>query len=248
MVRRVARVPREPEARLVLVARQRPTTGARRSPARRGSSTRRPRVLPAHLRALDAGPQLGERGGPRGRLLDDALVARPRGRRLPDGRHQLHLQGPLARRTGSICGPRIHEFMHEMHAAVFAGREEPTLTVGEMPVVTLEARAAASPTRRAREVDMVFQFEHVARPRGDEVGRARRCGSPTSSARSAAGRRGSRSAAGTRSTGTTTTSRGSSRASATTRRAPRRARRRCSARSCTCTAGRRTSTRARSSG
>ena len=24
---------------------------------------------------------------------------------------------------GFICGPRIHEFMHEMHEAVFAGRD-----------------------------------------------------------------------------------------------------------------------------
>ena len=46
----------------------------------------------------DARPQLGEPGGPRGGLLDDALVAGPRGRRLPHGRHQHDLQGPGAAR------------------------------------------------------------------------------------------------------------------------------------------------------
>jgi oligo-1,6-glucosidase len=59
-----------------------------------------------------------------------------------------------------IDGPRIHEFLHEMHEAVFAGRPEPTLSVGETPGVTLEqARLYTDPARG--EVDMVFQFEHV---------------------------------------------------------------------------------------
>ena len=59
-----------------------------------------------------------------------------------------------------INGPRIHEFMQEMHREVFAGRPEPTLTVGEMPGVTLEeARLFTDPARG--ELDMVFQFEHV---------------------------------------------------------------------------------------
>jgi oligo-1,6-glucosidase len=47
-----------------------------------------------------------------------------------------------------------------MHEAVFAGRDEPTLTVGEMPGVTVEqAQRFTDPARG--EVDMVFQFEHV---------------------------------------------------------------------------------------
>ena len=58
-----------------------------------------------------------------------------------------------------LCGPRIHEFLQEMHREVFAGREE-LLTVGEMPGVTLEnAKLFTDPERG--EVDMVFQFEHV---------------------------------------------------------------------------------------
>jgi oligo-1,6-glucosidase len=59
-----------------------------------------------------------------------------------------------------LCGPRIHEFLQEMHREVFAGRDALLLTVGEMPGVTLEqARLFTDPARG--EVDMVFQFEHV---------------------------------------------------------------------------------------
>ena len=58
-----------------------------------------------------------------------------------------------------ISGPRIHEFMQEMHREVFDGRDA-LLNVGEMPGVTVEeARRFTDPARR--ELDMVFQFEHV---------------------------------------------------------------------------------------
>ncbi|WP_097196603.1 alpha-glucosidase [Blastococcus aggregatus] len=64
-----------------------------------------------------------------------------------------------------ICGPRIHEFLQEMHREVFAGRSEALLTVGEMPGVTVEqARQFTDPARA--EVDMVFQFEHVGLDHG----------------------------------------------------------------------------------
>ncbi|TDQ02197.1 MULTISPECIES: glycoside hydrolase family 13 protein [unclassified Leifsonia] len=57
-------------------------------------------------------------------------------------------------------GPRIHEFLHEMHERVFAGRDDRYLTVGEMPGVDIEqARRFTDP--RNGELDMVFQFEHV---------------------------------------------------------------------------------------
>jgi oligo-1,6-glucosidase len=60
-----------------------------------------------------------------------------------------------------VCdGPRMHEFLAEMHREVFAGREDRRLTVGEMPGVTTEqARLYTDPARA--EVDMVFQFEHM---------------------------------------------------------------------------------------
>jgi oligo-1,6-glucosidase len=60
-----------------------------------------------------------------------------------------------------VSGPRIHEFLHEMHQQVFAGRSGTALTVGEMPGVTVsDAILFTDPARQ--EVDMVFQFEHVA--------------------------------------------------------------------------------------
>lgn len=84
---------------------------------------------------------------------------------LRDGRVLDH--GPYA--DGSpfyICGPRIHEFLQEMHREVFAGRPEKLLTVGEMPAVTVdEAVLFTDPARH--EVDMVFQFEHVGLDHGE---------------------------------------------------------------------------------
>ena len=197
----------------------------------------------------------------RGGLRDDALVAGPRGRRLPDGRHQRDLQGPVAagrtgarRRSGPtasasyVCGPRIHEFLAEMHQAVFAGRPDRLLTVGEMPGVTVEqARAFTDPARG--EVDMVFQFEHVGLDHGPggkfDVAPAA-AGRPQGVVRPLAGRAGRRRleqpllgqprpAAGRV-------------AVRRRRRTSDESRRRCSRPSCTCTAARRTSTRARSSG
>ncbi|WP_199442072.1 glycoside hydrolase family 13 protein [Umezawaea beigongshangensis] len=83
---------------------------------------------------------------------------------LPDG--LVMGGGPLG--DGSphyVCGPRVHEFLQEMHREVFAGREEKLLTVGEMPGVTVEqARLFTDPERG--EVDMVFQFEHVGLDHG----------------------------------------------------------------------------------
>ena len=63
-------------------------------------------------------------------------------------------------------GPRIHEFLREMHEKVFAGRDGRYLTVGEMPGVTVEdAQLFTDPARS--EVDMVFQFEHVGLDQGE---------------------------------------------------------------------------------
>jgi len=55
-------------------------------------------------------------------------------------------------------GPRIHEFLREMNDRVLSKYD--LLTVGEMPGVTPE-QAAAYTDPRNREVNMVFQFEHV---------------------------------------------------------------------------------------
>jgi oligo-1,6-glucosidase len=64
-----------------------------------------------------------------------------------------------------LFGPRLHEFLAEMHREVFAGRDAQLITVGEMPGVTVEqAREVTDPQRR--ELDMVFQFEHVGLDHG----------------------------------------------------------------------------------
>lgn len=61
-------------------------------------------------------------------------------------------------------GPRIHEFLKEMYQEVFAGRDR-VMTVGEMPgATTEEARRYTNPNEK--ELDMVFQFDHMSLDRG----------------------------------------------------------------------------------
>jgi len=62
-------------------------------------------------------------------------------------------------------GPRIHEFLHEMHVQVFTGRPTKLLTVGEMPGTTVDEAVRYTDPARG-EVDMVFQFEHVGLDHG----------------------------------------------------------------------------------
>ncbi|WP_296374503.1 alpha-glucosidase [Pseudonocardia sp.] len=74
------------------------------------------------------------------------LISKPDG--LPDGD------------ASALCadGPRVHEFLQEMHREVLAGRD--LITVGETPGSTVEdARLYSDPARG--ELDMVFTFEHV---------------------------------------------------------------------------------------
>jgi len=79
--------------------------------------------------------------------------------RLPDGPEVRG--GPLGDPWAAVvCGPRIHEFMQEMHREVVAGRPGRLLTVGEMPGVTIEDAVLFTDPARD-ELDMVFQFEHV---------------------------------------------------------------------------------------
>lgn len=62
-------------------------------------------------------------------------------------------------------GPRIHEFLAEMHREVFSSREAQLVTVGEMPGVTIEQARRFTDSQR-RELNMVFQFEHVGLDHG----------------------------------------------------------------------------------
>ncbi len=78
---------------------------------------------------------------------------------LPDGP-----VGPTGRGSfyeACANGPRFHEFLAEMHRSVFdAYPDRVFLTVGETPGIGIEdALKCSDPARR--EVDMVFQFEHV---------------------------------------------------------------------------------------
>ena len=67
-----------------------------------------------------------------------------------------------------FSGPRIHEFLQEMHREVFAGRGAGLLNVGEMPGVTVEDAVLFTDPARA-ELDMVFQFEHMGLDRAGTV-------------------------------------------------------------------------------
>jgi oligo-1,6-glucosidase len=72
---------------------------------------------------------------------------------LPDG----HPTGRGRFGDGSphyLSGPRIHEFLQEMHREVFAEREATLLTVGEMPGVTIEeALLYTDPVRNELELE-----------------------------------------------------------------------------------------------
>jgi oligo-1,6-glucosidase len=58
-------------------------------------------------------------------------------------------------------GPHVHDYLAEMTREVFGRRDGEFMTVGEMPAVTPEqARLYTDPARG--ELDMVFQFEHMA--------------------------------------------------------------------------------------
>ncbi|HEX2895100.1 MAG TPA: alpha-glucosidase [Marmoricola sp.] len=83
---------------------------------------------------------------------------------LPDGPVRTGEEhGALGRFT--VDRPEVHEYLAEMHEAVFAGLDRELLLVGETPGVTIEeARKYTDPWRR--EVDMVFQFEHMQVDRG----------------------------------------------------------------------------------
>ncbi len=81
-------------------------------------------------------------------LISKAVVEQPPG--LVDGE-----AGPSV-----LNGPRVHEFLQEMHREVFAGRPAGLLNVGETPSTTVEQARLYTDAER-RELDMVFQFEHV---------------------------------------------------------------------------------------
>ena len=67
--------------------------------------------------------------------------------------------------TGTINGPRVHEFLREMHHEVFSGHSGALLLVGETPGTTVGDGLLFSDPRRG-ELNMVFTFEHVSLDQG----------------------------------------------------------------------------------
>ena len=64
-----------------------------------------------------------------------------------------------------VCnGPRMHEFLQEMHREVLAGKH--LITVGEMPGVSVRDAQLYTGADRD-ELNMVFQFEHMGLDVGD---------------------------------------------------------------------------------
>ena len=240
-------------------------TGTRSSPARPGSSTRRSGEYYLHLFSPQAArPQLGEparsaqavyammrwwldRGVDGFRMDVINLISKDPA--LPDGagaaRRPVRVGARRGRRTarGSTSSwPRC--------TARSGSPRRHLLTVGEMPGSTIEqARRFTDPARR--EVDMVFKFEHVdldVRPGGDKWDLVPLAAAGAQAQPRPLAGRAWPTSAGTASTGTTTTSRARCPGSATTPASTGWPRPRRSAPCCTCTAARRTSTRARSSG
>ncbi|MEN9711047.1 MAG: hypothetical protein RL441_1039 [Actinomycetota bacterium] len=63
-------------------------------------------------------------------------------------------------------GPRLSEFLQEMHSEVFGHRDDVFLTVGECPGIGAEFATEITNPANAM-LDMVFQFEHVGIDQGN---------------------------------------------------------------------------------
>lgn len=68
----------------------------------------------------------------------------------------------------TVNGPRIHEFMQEMHQQVLSHYD--VMSVGETPSVFV-ADAAAFTAPERQELNMVFQFEHMALDEDEQYGK-----------------------------------------------------------------------------
>lgn len=147
-----------------------------------------------------------------------------------------------------VDGPRMDEFLHELHREVNGSQGKVLITVGECPGVSVAAAQRYTDPGRA-ELDMVFQFEHMGidadggyryRPKPLDLVALKRSLGRWQEGLAAAG--------GTACTGATTTSRGPCRGSPPTTRSGGSGPPSCWRSCCTCTAARPTCTRARSSG
>ena len=229
VVRRQPRVARLAQARLVPLARRHAGPPAQQLA---GGLRRRPRVdlgrahravVPAHVPAPAARPQLGQRRGRRVDARRPALLAGPRCRRLPRRRGAPHRQGP---RAAGHPGDR--------HRRQPPRRRRHTRLPGH-------ARAAARAPRRARRIPRRPHDGRRGQPHEDRADRAvprrqrraaprlrlrvaRRCrGRPARGARASRTSRRSWASAGRPGSSPTTTSRACARDWAARRRARRAA-------------------------
>ena len=183
-----------------------------------------------------------------GGVRDDAVVGRPRRRRLPHGRHQPDLQAPRPARTATSgrCAPTGRGCTSSSPRCTAKCSPDGSCSPWGRRRARPSTTPAATPTRPGPRSTWCSRSSTWALDAGSvEVGPAaaaahRAEGQPLGLAARARPRSG-----GTRCTGTTTTSPGSSPAGATTASTGWRARRRWP-RCCTCCAARPTSTRARS--
>ena len=82
---------------------------------------------------------------------------------LPDGIVSAGPYGDAG--SGTFHGPRLHEFLQEMHHEVFDGRRDGLLLVGETPGAGVEDAALFTDPAR-HELDMIFTFEHMGLDHG----------------------------------------------------------------------------------
>ena len=92
----------------------------------------------------------------------DVISMISKDQRFPDGEMNNSLYGDF----GPYCvhGPRIHEFLQEMNREVLSRYD--IMTVGETSGVTIE-EAQKYAGEAGKELNMVFQFEHVDNGSGD---------------------------------------------------------------------------------
>ena len=134
------------------------------------------RVLPAPVLPQAARPELGEPAGQAGRLRDDAVVARPGRRRLPDGRHQPDLQAAAAAGRGRVARRAVRRRFAGLHLRP----ADPRVPAGDAPRGVRRRRAAAADgggdARRDRRGRGAVHRSGPSRGRHDLPVRARRTG------------------------------------------------------------------------
>ena len=181
MVRRVALVPRQPEAGLVHLARPR----ARRRPAEqldRGLHRRRERldlrrrdraVLPPPVPAAAARPQLAQPRSRRGDARHAAVLARSRRRRLPDGRDPRHRQArPTSRTSKTASQQMVDESRFDPPGDPRAAARRSARCSTAIPaIVSASARSTSCPRRRSPtyygaddELHLAFNFPPLYAP------------------------------------------------------------------------------------